>query len=191
MRPVPSVDGRPMTVRGAILLVAGLALAGAPPATTACNSVTDAETQTAATAAPGNASARSHSSASAALRSTPPGSSGTTRAPSVLTTSGRATHSAHRRHKSARVRGQMAPTAERIGEIQTALSKSGTYQGEPSGKWDDATVSAMKRFQQSRGLSPTGKLDALTLQRLGLGSEIAGRAAPRPGAPPSSDSIRN
>jgi peptidoglycan hydrolase-like protein with peptidoglycan-binding domain len=85
----------------------------------------------------------------------------------------------------------MAPTAERIGEIQTALSKSGTYQGEPSGKWDDATVSAMKRFQQSRGLSPTGKLDALTLQRLGLGSEIAGRAAPRPGAPPSSDSIRN
>jgi peptidoglycan hydrolase-like protein with peptidoglycan-binding domain len=84
--------------------------------------------------------------------------------------------------KSSRVRGQAVPTADRISEIQSALAKSGAYQGDPSGKWDDSTTGAMRRFQQSNGLSPTGKLDAPTLQKLGLGSEIAGRAAPRPEA---------
>ncbi|HXN65711.1 MAG TPA: peptidoglycan-binding domain-containing protein [Candidatus Acidoferrales bacterium] len=83
------------------------------------------------------------------------------------------------------MRGQSAPTTERIGEIQSALAKSGAYQGDPSGKWDDNTAQAMKHFQQVNGLSPTGKLNAPTLQKLGLGSEVAGRAAPRPEAPVS------
>lgn len=89
------------------------------------------------------------------------------------------------RKKPSRVRGQSAPTTERIGEIQSALAKSGAYQGDPSGKWDDNTAQAMKHFQQVNGLSPTGKLNAPTLQKLGLGSEVAGRAAPRPEAPVS------
>jgi peptidoglycan hydrolase-like protein with peptidoglycan-binding domain len=75
---------------------------------------------------------------------------------------------------------QMAPTADRISEIQAALAKSGSYQGDPTGKWDDSTVAAMKHFQQSNGLSPTGKLDALSLQKLGFGSDVAGKGAPRP-----------
>jgi len=75
---------------------------------------------------------------------------------------------------------QMAPTADRIMEIQTALEKSGSYEGEPTGKWDDSTVEALKKFQQMNGLAPTGKLTAPSLQKLGLGSDIAGRAAPRP-----------
>jgi len=83
-----------------------------------------------------------------------------------------------------RERGQKAPTPQRIQEIQAALAREGTYQGRPSGKWDTTTVEAMKRFQSAQGLSPTGKLDALTLQKLGLGSEVAGRAAPRPPAQP-------
>lgn len=89
--------------------------------------------------------------------------------------------------KSARERGQKAPTADRISEIQTALSKDGSFAGSPNGKWDDATVDAVKKFQEAHGLNPSGKLDAKTLQKLGLGSQTAGVAAPIP--PVSSSSL--
>ena len=79
-----------------------------------------------------------------------------------------------------RQRAQTAPTPARISEIQSALAVQGGYKGQPNGKWDNATAQAMKDFQSAHGLTPTGKLDALTLQKLGLGSEIAGRAAPLP-----------
>ncbi len=85
---------------------------------------------------------------------------------------------------SGRQRGQKAPTSERISEIQIALAKDGSYAGGPSGKWDDSTAAAMRKFQSSHGLNPTGRLDAPTLQKLGLGSTTAGVAAPQtpPGA---------
>ena len=86
--------------------------------------------------------------------------------------------------KSKRVKGQAAPTPERISEIQEALAKKGVFAGTPTGKWDDDTVDAMKKFQGSSGLNPSGKLDAPTLQKLGLGSHTAGLAAPTP--PPNS-----
>ena len=86
--------------------------------------------------------------------------------------------------KGKRVKGQAAPTTDRINEIQGALARNGAYTGEPSGKWDDSTVEAMKKFQAARGLNPTGKMDALTLQKLGLGSETAGMGVPTP--PPNS-----
>jgi peptidoglycan hydrolase-like protein with peptidoglycan-binding domain len=80
-------------------------------------------------------------------------------------------------------RGQNAPTPDRIREIQGALIREGVLSGQPTGKWDDATVDAMKKFQQDHGISPTGKIDALTLNKLRLGSETAGRGAPVPSAP--------
>jgi len=83
-----------------------------------------------------------------------------------------------------RDRGPKAPTPDRIREIQSALAREGAYSGEPNGKWDPASVEAMKRFQASHGLSPTGKLDAHSLQKLGLGSGVAGLAAPSAPAPP-------
>ena len=86
--------------------------------------------------------------------------------------------------KTKRVKGQAAPTPDRINEIQGALAKNGAYAGEPSGKWDDSTAEAMKKFQASHGLTPNGKMDALTLQKLGLGSETAGLGVPTP--PPNS-----
>jgi peptidoglycan hydrolase-like protein with peptidoglycan-binding domain len=89
-----------------------------------------------------------------------------------------------------KVKGQAAPTPERITEIQDALAKKGVFSGTPTGKWDDSTVDAMKHFQTSNGLSPTGKLDALTLQKLGLGSETAGVAAPTP-PPNSANRLKN
>jgi peptidoglycan hydrolase-like protein with peptidoglycan-binding domain len=75
-------------------------------------------------------------------------------------------------------RGQKVPTPERIAEIQQALAKDGSFTGTANGKWDSSTTEAVKRFQDAHGLNPTGKLDALTLQKLGLGSQTAGVAAP-------------
>jgi peptidoglycan hydrolase-like protein with peptidoglycan-binding domain len=104
-----------------------------------------------------------------------------TKAKSTTTTkAGAKTRS--RTTKTARTRGQLAPTRDRIIEIQEALAREGFYSGTPSGKWDAPTSQAMSSFQKARGLTPTGKLGALSLQKLGLGSEIAGRAAPNPQA---------
>jgi len=88
---------------------------------------------------------------------------------------------------SRRAPGQKAPAPDRISEIQTALAKDGSFSGKPNGKWDPSTVDAMKKFQEAHGLNPSGKLDAKTLQKLGLGSQTAGLAAPMP--PVSSSSL--
>ena len=82
--------------------------------------------------------------------------------------------------RSRRQPGQKAPTSDRVSEIQAALAKDGSFSGMPNGKWDDETTQAMRRFQAAHGLNPSGKLDALSLQKLGLGSQTAGVAAPTP-----------
>ena len=79
-----------------------------------------------------------------------------------------------------KVKGQAVPTPDRIREIQTALQKDGSYEGVPTGKWDDATMDAMKKYQDKIGVSPTGKIDAVSLNKLGLGSDTAGKGAPVP-----------
>jgi peptidoglycan hydrolase-like protein with peptidoglycan-binding domain len=84
------------------------------------------------------------------------------------------------KHSKRRERGQKAPTPDRISEIQQALAKDGSFAGTPNGKWDNSSVEAIKKFQAGHGLNPSGKLDALTLQKLGLGSQTAGVAAPMP-----------
>jgi len=121
-------------------------------------------------------------------------SSGTNSTHSTSSTKGKSTGSSSSksssRKKTKKVKGQAAPTPERISEIQDALAKRGEFAGTPNGKWDDSTVDAMKKFQSSHGLTPSGKLDALTLQKLGLGSETAGLAAPTP-PPNSANRLRN
>ena len=84
------------------------------------------------------------------------------------------------KHAVKKVKGQAAPTPERVNEIQEALARNGAYEGTSSGKWDDSTTDAMRKFQSTHGLNPTGKLDAPTLQKLGFGSETAGLGAPTP-----------
>ncbi len=86
------------------------------------------------------------------------------------------------------MKGQAAPMPDRIGEIQAALVKDGSYAGMPSGKWDGSTADALRKYQSAHGLNPTGKLDARTLQKLGLGSETAGVAPPTP--PPNASANR-
>lgn len=90
-----------------------------------------------------------------------------------------------KKRRAKRVPVQKAPTADRIAEIQSALARAGYYQDAPNGKWDANTIAAMQKFQSSNGLDATGKLDALSLQKLGLGSSIAGVSAPKPVRPPA------
>jgi hypothetical protein len=84
--------------------------------------------------------------------------------------------------RKSRVKGQSVPTPDRIKDIQTALQKDGSYEGQPTGKWDAATMDAMKKYQDKNGISPTGKIDAVSLNKLGLGSDTAGKGAPVPAA---------
>lgn len=84
------------------------------------------------------------------------------------------------RRRRRRRRGQQRPTAERIREIQQALIRVGYLEGKPTGRWDAKTRAAMRRLQEENGLPVTGKLDARSLVKLGLGSETAGVAAPHP-----------
>lgn len=120
--------------------------------------------------------------------------SGSASASAQNSTARKSTHSST--HKSSHVkksakrskrreRGQQAPTADRISEIQQALAKDGSYMGTPSGRWDDSTQEALRKFQESHSLNPTGNLDAKSLQQLGLGSSITGVAPPAPSATPS------
>lgn len=86
---------------------------------------------------------------------------------------------------------QKSPTTDRIEEIQTALAREGYYHGEPTKKWDANTQDAMRHFQQDHGMTGSGKLDATTLQKLGLGSDIAGVSAPHQIQRPSTTPATN
>lgn len=98
----------------------------------------------------------------------------------ALRSGGKTRRAKSSRRSGRRERGQKVPTPDRISEIQQALAKDGSFAGAPNGKWDGATIEATKKFQEAHGLNPTGKLDAKTLQRLGLGSQTAGAAPPLP-----------
>jgi peptidoglycan hydrolase-like protein with peptidoglycan-binding domain len=109
-----------------------------------------------------------------------------TSASPASTSSGASKPVSHKKkHRAKSEPSQKAPTADRVSEIQSALARGGYYQGDPNGKWDSNTVAAVQKFQSANGIEANGKLDAPTLQKLGLGSGIAGVSAPKPAAPPS------
>jgi peptidoglycan hydrolase-like protein with peptidoglycan-binding domain len=101
---------------------------------------------------------------------------------SSATSSSTAKKKKHYSKKKPKAKGQSVPTPDRIKEIQSALQKDGSYEGEPTGKWDAETSEAMRKYQDKNGFTPTGKIDALSLNKLGLGSETAGKGAPVPSA---------
>lgn len=78
-----------------------------------------------------------------------------------------------------RPRVQQKPTPERYTEIQEALIGRGFLQGPADGKWGDDSAAALKKFQESQKLAETGKIDSLSLIRLGLGPKTTA------GLPPS------
>ena len=173
-----------------ILLLSAVGL-GVPAGFAQSKSAATKKTPTASKAAatPGAASkpatkssAKASSSKTTTAKASPAGQktagSGATVKSSVRSGSSRAAGKSSRR--SRRQPGQKAPTSDRVSEIQAALAKDGSFSGMPNGKWDDETTQAMRRFQAAHGLNPSGKLDALSLQKLGLGSQTAGVAAPTP-----------
>src|SRR5258707_10930795 len=83
------------------------------------------------------------------------------------------------KHSNRRERGQKTPAPQRISEVQQALPQDGSFHGTPNGKWDHSTVDSMRKFQTGHGLNPSGQRDARTLQKLRLGSQTAGVAAPK------------
>jgi len=124
--------------------------------------------------------------ANAGVTDTPASKPKTTAASASKTGSKTAHRSSKKVNSRRKQKGQTAPAPQRITEIQQALAKDGSFGGSPNGKWDDATVEAMKKFQTAHGLNPSGKLDARSLEKLGLGSQTAGIAEPV--APPNSSS---
>ncbi|HEU5314463.1 MAG TPA: peptidoglycan-binding protein, partial [Candidatus Udaeobacter sp.] len=63
--------------------------------------------------------------------------------------------------------GQSAANAT-VSAVQSELAKLGYYDGEIDGTLGDETEAALARYQEDRGLSVTGTVDAATLQSLGI-----------------------
>src|SRR6266700_1074890 len=86
-----------------------------------------------------------------------------------ISKSSRSTHHSSKKPRKARVRGQQAIDGERCREIQQALAREHYMSGQPSGKWDDATQQAMRRYQADQGWQSKSVPDSRALIRLGLG----------------------
>ena len=76
-------------------------------------------------------------------------------------------HSSHR--KSSRVRGQQKIDSTRATAIQEALIREHYLTGEPTGTWNDASESAMRRYQADHGWQSKTVPDSRALITLGLG----------------------
>ena len=66
--------------------------------------------------------------------------------------------------------GQQRPAPERIQEIERALAGKGFLAAEADTNWDQASIDAMRRFQQSQNITADGRLSSLSLVALGLGA---------------------
>lgn len=55
-----------------------------------------------------------------------------------------------------------------IRNVQQRLRALGFYRGGVDGLWGAGTQTSLERFQQGRGLQPTGQVNPLTLQALGI-----------------------
>jgi hypothetical protein len=71
--------------------------------------------------------------------------------------------------RSSKKRGQKAIDAERTQQIQEALIREHYMEGKASGKWDDATQAALRRYQADQGWQSKTVPDSRALIKLGLG----------------------
>jgi len=81
-------------------------------------------------------------------------------------------------HKSSKshhkkVHGQQGIDSARATEIQQALIREHYLTGDPSGKWDSATVGAMQKFQSDQGWQTKLTPDSRALKKLGLGPDYS------------------
>jgi hypothetical protein len=70
--------------------------------------------------------------------------------------------------------GQQAIDPERATAIQQALIREHYLTGEPTGKWDADTQSAMLKFQGAQGWQTKITPDSRALIKLGLGPDHSG-----------------
>jgi peptidoglycan hydrolase-like protein with peptidoglycan-binding domain len=75
---------------------------------------------------------------------------------------------------------QLAPTADRYKEIQSALASKGYLNQPANGVWNPQSEEALRHFQHDQNLEPTGKLNSLSLIALGLGAKRTAMVAPAP-----------
>ena len=73
--------------------------------------------------------------------------------------------------KSRKPRGQQAIDGERTRQIQAALIREHYLSGAASGKWDDSTQAAMRRYQADQGWQSKSIPDSRALIRMGLGPD--------------------
>lgn len=57
---------------------------------------------------------------------------------------------------------------EQITEVQTKLKTGGMYSGDATGKLDDPTREAVKKWQTANGVKATGTLNKETLEKMGI-----------------------
>ena len=55
-----------------------------------------------------------------------------------------------------------------VRSVQSRLRTLGFYRGQVDGTWGAGTQAAIERFQQGRGLQPTGQINPATAQAMGL-----------------------
>lgn len=77
---------------------------------------------------------------------------------------------------------QRVPTKDRYAEIQQALADAGHFAGAPDGAWKQESIEALKSFQSAQGFEPTGRIDARSLIKMGLGPQYESRASNTLGA---------
>jgi peptidoglycan hydrolase-like protein with peptidoglycan-binding domain len=88
---------------------------------------------------------------------------------SASTTSSKSkTHRASSKRRK-KPRGQLKIDSTRAQEIQEALIREHYLNGEATGKWDDATEAALRRFQADNGWQSKLVPDSRALIKLGLG----------------------
>lgn len=179
-------------LRAVIIVLCGLALAASgQTAKTSQKKSGPAAAKTQPTArksqTPSAASkpASPHPKSTAQGKSTPPKTTAKTSSAAKKQTTSKARTTTAKRRAVRRPTVQQQPTKERYAEIQQALIDRGFLEGPASGIWDKQSIEALKRFQQSEQLEPTGKITALSLIRLGLGPKRNDVASNGGGLPPT------
>ncbi|MCX6599241.1 MAG: peptidoglycan-binding protein [Acidobacteria bacterium] len=166
-----------------VLFILGAVLAAAPAPQTKAVPPPKAAPPKAAAPKPGAAKSAppSKSSPRATLKPTPI-------KPTPVKPSGvkprRATPSKIGPRRAAAPPRQSQPSPERYKQIQQALIDKGFLNGEPTGQWDQRSIDALKKFEQSQQLKDDGKIDSMSLIGLGLGPKRTPLpTSPLPGAP--------
>ena len=59
-------------------------------------------------------------------------------------------------------------TKDQVVEAQKKLKAGNLYSGEETGKLNDATRDGLKKYQEANGLKPTGTLNQVTLEKMGI-----------------------